>query len=338
MPITRSWKTGKEAVNAFERYCLEQGWVFAEISGTDDFGKDGYVDLADADSLSGACVAVQIKGGRSMRTPHGYEIRATEANRRLWRDSTIPVIGIAWDPESSELYWMDLTATLERQGLEAPLIASTDSCIGTAEGSDQFRAYLERRAFPTRGLLELGSDDDDHQAAGVLAAFRMGLSDPRSLVLLRRVMFSLLPGSLAYAVMAISHALSHPDILRHDNNTPSPESRKAVRAEMRWTTTEVERMLRVLDDRWFERGSVGQCVELLLREDPRHEAIVEEVVATTDDETVGKFALLLAVYWADEDGQRRFDELLKKAPHWGKLPEVAMMRESLNDFGYIDIQ
>ncbi|MBI2709797.1 MAG: DUF4365 domain-containing protein [Actinobacteria bacterium] len=106
MGVTDSWVAGREAVLAFERFCLDHRWVFHEVPGHADFGKDGYVDLVEASgAVTGGCFSVQIKGGRSRRRAGGYRIDASENNRRQWAASTLPVIGIVWDPDHSSLHW-----------------------------------------------------------------------------------------------------------------------------------------------------------------------------------------------------------------------------------------
>lgn len=56
MGVTDSWIAGREAVLAFERFCLDQRWVFHEVPGHADFGKDGYVDVVEpSGSVTGGC-------------------------------------------------------------------------------------------------------------------------------------------------------------------------------------------------------------------------------------------------------------------------------------------
>jgi hypothetical protein len=47
MSVTDSWVAGREAVLAFEHFCLDQRWVWHEVPGHADFGKDGYVDVTE---------------------------------------------------------------------------------------------------------------------------------------------------------------------------------------------------------------------------------------------------------------------------------------------------
>ena len=65
--VPGTWVTSQKAVNAFEAFCLDQGWVFTETPEQTDFGKDGYLDFSKDGRLTGQCIALQIKGGVSFR-------------------------------------------------------------------------------------------------------------------------------------------------------------------------------------------------------------------------------------------------------------------------------
>jgi hypothetical protein len=119
--VSDTWVTSEKAVNAFEAFCLDQGWVFTETSEQTDFGKDGYLDFSKEGRLTGQCIALQIKGGVSFHRRDSYVIPADRRRRTFWRESSIPVFGIVWDPAGGGLYWTDLTGTLRNEGLDATL-------------------------------------------------------------------------------------------------------------------------------------------------------------------------------------------------------------------------
>lgn len=193
MTVTEAWVAGREAVVAFESFCLSRHWVFVEVPGQNDFGKDGYVDIVEDGTVSGSCFAVQIKGGRSHARAGGYVISGSPANRRQWAASTMPVIGIAHDRDTGNLHWVDLTELLNREGLEARLFVPSDQRLSESphSGRDRFSKYIDSLAYRQSALLNLFSPDHQTQATGIQAAYRIGRSEGRALVFLRRVMFTL---------------------------------------------------------------------------------------------------------------------------------------------------
>ena len=44
--VSDTWVTSQKAVNTFQAFCLDQGWVFTETPEQTDFGKDGYLDFS----------------------------------------------------------------------------------------------------------------------------------------------------------------------------------------------------------------------------------------------------------------------------------------------------
>ena len=76
--------------------------------GSNDVGKDAYVDIVVDGDVSGDVIALQIKGGESFRRARGYAIHCTAADRELWRSSSIPVFGVVHD--AGKLHWTNLTA------------------------------------------------------------------------------------------------------------------------------------------------------------------------------------------------------------------------------------
>jgi tetratricopeptide (TPR) repeat protein len=103
----------RAAVNAVRSIFEQHGCIFQEVDGANDYGKDAYVDLTENGLLSGTCAALQIKGGRSFGcATRGYRIPADASHRHVWRESTIPVMGIVYDPAAVSLHWVNLTEFL----------------------------------------------------------------------------------------------------------------------------------------------------------------------------------------------------------------------------------
>jgi len=105
----------------------------------------------------------------------------------------MPVIGIAHDRDTGNLHWVDLTELLNREGLEARLFVPSDQRLSESphSGRDRFSKYIDSLAYRQSALLNLFSPDHQTQATGIQAAYRIGRSEGRALVFLRRVMFTL---------------------------------------------------------------------------------------------------------------------------------------------------
>lgn len=303
---------------AFHSFCLTQHWIFVEVPGQSDFGKDGYVDIVEPDgTVSGSCFAVQIKGGRSHARTDGFIIDGSEANRRQWAASTMPVIGVAHNRETNWLHWVDLTDLLNREGIDARLLAPSGQHLNGGPEVRRFAKYIDSLAFRQSALLNLFSDDGRTQVAGVRAAYRIGRADGRALVLLRRVMFSMDEATLREAVWALASAGPHPDLLGSWMSQVDPQAEALLEATLVWTPTEIVRLLSLVGEGGFDRGSFGQHVHQLLIRDPSFKESMREVAVIAGrngDHDVASWALLLSVAWAGEHGPSQWDELVARCP------------------------
>jgi hypothetical protein len=342
MGLTDSWVAGREAVHAFARFSLDQRWVFHEVPGHADFGKDGYVDLVEASgAVTGGCFSVQIKGGRSYRRSGGYRIDGSENNRRQWAASTLPVIGIAWDPDRARLHWADLSATLNSEGLDAELHVPESQHLNGEPELRRFKKYVSSVAHRQASTLDLVSNDDDLQLAGVAAAYYVGRTDGRALILLRRLLFSMGEAARRSAVWALACAVPHSDIFHTFEGSPDPEACRVLEPTLRWTVDEIIELLALIDDeQGIDRGTFGQHVYHLLVMDPAHatktaDATIE--VARRGTSTASAWGLVLAIHFAGDDGDAEFRRLLSAEPALGETWAAEQITQSLRDFGYVSL-
>jgi len=342
MGVTDSWVAGREAVLAFERFCLDQRWVFHEVPGHADFGKDGYVDLVEASgAVTGGCFSVQIKGGRSRRRAGGYRLDASENNRRQWAASTLPVIGIVWDPNRSRLHWTDLSATLSTEGQKADLLVPETQHLNGEPEVRRFKKYLSSVAHRQASTLDLVSADDDLQLAGVDAAYYVGRTDGRALVLLRRLLFTIGVEARRSAVWALACAVPHADIFHTFDGSPDSDACRLLEPTLRWTVDEIVGLLELIDDeQGIDRGTFGQHVFHLLVMDPSHASKTADAAvaaARQGRDTAATWALVLAIYWAGEDGDAEFRRLLAAEPTLAETWAAEQIEQSLRDFGYVSL-
>ncbi len=313
MSVTESWVAGREAVHAVMKFALDQTWIFMEVPGHADFGKDGYVDMVSTTgAVTGSSFAVQIKGGRSRRRSGGYRIDGTASNRQLWAASTMPVIGLVWDPAVSRLYWTDLTATLHEHGTDADLLVASRDHLDAGEGLRRFKKYIGSVAHRQALILDLVSPEPEFQMAGIAAAYHIGRTDGRALVLLRRLLPTLDAAARRSAVWALASAVPHPDIFGSIDGSPDHAACALLAATLQWEIEEIMSVLELIDD-GIDRGMFGQHVHQLLVMDADHVDKVRR--AAIEAARAGRFeaaswALIMAVYWAGEDGPTEFTQLV----------------------------
>lgn len=133
----------------------------------------------------------------------------------------------------------------------------------------RFKKDLSSVAQRQASMLDLVANDDDLQRAGVAAAYYVGRTDGRALILLRRLLFSMGDAARKSAVWALACAVPHPDIFHTLDGSPDPEACRVLEPTLCWTVDEVVELLVLIDEeQGIDRGTFGQHVYHLLVMDP----------------------------------------------------------------------
>ncbi|WP_280295394.1 DUF4365 domain-containing protein [Nocardia abscessus] len=102
----------RAGVNAFRALLERHGHVVHEVDGNNDHGEDLHVEIVKNRRRTGHMVAIQVKSGQKYKRAAGYAI-PLDGHQNDWKLSRIPVIGIVFDIDEGDLYWMNLTRELE---------------------------------------------------------------------------------------------------------------------------------------------------------------------------------------------------------------------------------
>lgn len=246
---------------------------FQEIDARNDFGKDAYVDVATNGVVSYLCVALQVKAGRSYRTASGDYFIPVANHAESWQLSTIPVFGIVYDPEDTQLRWVDITGYLRghprQDGGNVPVsrhsVLTAASLAG--EFTDALVPYVARFGNIALNLL-LASD---LQIDALYDAWALGRFDAKYLLIVRRLIMDLKPETLRRAIFFLSHAGSHPNILyntdRLKGNWIPPDVEEQLLPSFRWSPEEIAHMLRAVDYHDWGYHTLGECLDVLFYED-----------------------------------------------------------------------
>ncbi len=334
----------REAVNAARAFFEANKCVFQEVDSSNDYGKDAYVDLPRGDEVSGLCTAVQIKGGLSYRHTGGdYRIPLTASHRKVWRDSTVPVIGIVYDPDDRLLRWVNLSALLrtERCASTRVVRVPADQILTP----DVLNAGLRDSILATQGtvgspFIDLRSSDSHVRTSAVADCFALGRRDAGYLIILRYLLKALAPDAREFAVHLLAHATPHPDIFWGKENWIEEHVKSQVREHFRWSVDEVLAMLAVASTDEFDRGMVGQDICLLLDQDPSTPSRLRDAAAEAaraGPEELAESALLVFVYWMGEAAPDALAELSKQVPQVRQLGMFPIIAEQLEDAGYISL-
>ena len=307
----------RAAIRVVQALFEDANHIYQSVLGSNDIGKDAYVDVVVDGEVTGDVIALQIKGGESFRRSRGYAIPCTAADRELWRSSSIPVFGVVHD--AGKLCWTNLTAWARSLASDAqPAAAPVDATFGLDERGlpsflRQARAYL--RADGPPALVDLASYDPVRQRAAVFDAFGLARRDPRPLLLLRASLRYMRDRSvLGPAIHILTLTVGHGDIFWTPDNWLSQSICDAVRRELRWSAAEVEQLIAVTEPGEWSRGNLGQDIHALLDADPNVNVAIERAYITTPKDEVAYRCMLILIDAARKDALAEMTRLIDLRP------------------------
>ncbi|MDB6427094.1 DUF4365 domain-containing protein [Curtobacterium sp. 20TX0008] len=341
------------AVNAVRALLERHSFVVSEWDARSDYGRDLFIDLTDAGELTGTVIAAQVKGGRSHFWRGTATISARLSDIRFWSESTVPVVGIVWDPDDGSMWWVDLTLRsrelavrfrderparghVERIAVTNPLDELTVHAMIDAV-KDNAPGYAED------AFLKLFDDDDVVRSDGVIACWTFARRDPRSLTLLRRALPRLRGRSFLDALTVFGMYVGHPDIW-YPRGFDVDRRPKDMPALLDWSGEEVAAMIHeherlVGDDDQWRRGGTGQTLWHVLHPLGRTGPVpFEEAlrIAVHRRQFDAAFRILVGVAaWAD-DPWTALGDALRTYPALDGRSDVAMLLQHIADVGTIE--
>lgn len=312
--------TSREGINALQNFLEKNRCVFQEVAQQNDFGKDAYVDLGHSDGvITYLCAALQVKSGESYRSSGGDYFIPLDEHAETWRFSTVPVFGVVFDPSDKRIRWIDLTGYLRQYPdlVHGRVPVSRDSILDESSLHGEFRAALA--SYSASGLGSLTFNllcPGSRQLDGVSDAFALGRFDSRYLLILRRLLLDLRDKALVLAIVRLSYVGYHSDIFWTKENWISEAIKVKVRPTLVWSPEELTHMLKCVEHEDWGRGTLGQCVDVLLTEDanvvPKLELAVRMLL---DDEEELKATRAAILCLTQSDDQRaELDRLSTQFP------------------------
>jgi len=223
----------------------------------------------------------------------------------------------------------------------AQLVVLASQHLGDERALGRFKKYVGSVAYRQASILDLASPNSDLELVAVAAAYHIGRTDGRALVLLRRLLRNLDDDARRSAVWALACAVPHPDILGSADGSPDNQACLFLEPTLRWTIEEIIELLVLIDEeQGIARGSFGQHVYHLLVMDPsfaRKSAEAAIVSARRGPTSVASWALILAVYWAGDDGPAEFERLTATEPALADTWAAEQVAEVLGDVRYVSL-
>jgi len=148
-------KIGNLAVTYCQALFEEQGWLFRRADGTNDYGIDAEIEIADSNEVTGKIFKCQIKGTESInwnKNLFSVSVKTTTWNN--WKSINLPTIAFLVDLSTKDIIWGLPLASIPREDSEHVSIKfskENNACESFSELREIVNGWLEH--FPKQNIL-----------------------------------------------------------------------------------------------------------------------------------------------------------------------------------------
>jgi hypothetical protein len=286
-----------------------------------------------------------VKGGESYRRSSGYGIPIDEDHVNVWRQSSVPVAGIIYDPDDKKLRWCNISDYLRNISESLPSFIPVDATriLNQESLESDFRKCFQsyhRQMVAGPALLQLTSNDESARTVALLDCFALGRSDARLLILLRYLLGMFKDDNLRLAIRILAHATPHPDIFWHKGNWIPETVCAEVKAHLRLSEDEIAYLMKAIPSEDWQRGGSGQDLYSILCVDPSIEKKMGEVAIRAIEqgcEELAFYAMYLMIYWAKKDGLAMYEGFLRINHKFRDLELSGELELLLKEYGYVTL-
>ncbi|WP_296217659.1 DUF4365 domain-containing protein [Pseudomonas sp. UBA2684] len=350
----RSQATSRDGVNFVQGLVERQNSTFQEIDLHNDLGNDAYVEFVVEENATGCCVALQIKSGASYRSLSGrYVFQSDSDHFEYWASHTLPVLAVIFDPERKKAVWVDITDHLRKKPsaiTDGPYTIYADQDFSESTFPEfrnhclRYRDQYSREPNFGRALESVSIRDDVERCFdGLRALFAYHRNQSATWYYLISCITNYRGHALLRTLIArLCHIPGHGDIFWSKRNIIDEEVRRGALLIMRerFDRRDALTMLSAIDDAGVDRGTIGQCVHVLIDTMEDTQGVMESIaIDTSQDERIRHSALLFAVSAAQALSAASALALLDRVRHSIDDEElnsvVEWLEGDLRQFGYV---
>lgn len=291
--------------------------TFQEIELSNDIGNDAYIEFVMGEEATGCCVAAQIKSGPSyVRADGSFVVKADRDHFEYWSSHVLPVAGIVVDPIIGKAGWCDITSYLRRNPAsiaKGPYrISIPRSQAFAAETFSAFRDHFldQHRRFSSDAYFGAALDrltpfnNPEERIDALRSLFSFHRNRPATWCYVASLLRTIEDVRVArVAVRALSHLPGHGDIAWHPQNEIDEVARMDGLGFMRlaFGREEIVRLLGIVDEDGFSRGSIGQAVHSLVHQARNAVQLLQSIAFDSDlDEDIRCAAVFLYTFYTQD--------------------------------------
>jgi hypothetical protein len=310
----------RQGVNYVRDVVESANCIFHEVSQQNDFGNDAFIELVENENVRGITIGAQIKSGSSYFPGDKCTIPASRRHFEYWRDHSLKIIGIVYDPTERVAYWTNLKRFVKyhseriESGPYSVTFPKKEFNRLTPEGFRDFffPIFLGKPIILDyeRSKRFAESPDPDLHSIGI----RSLMDGYRNIyetwelflkLLKERPIEDIDPMLIYY----LAHIPGHQDIVYY--------IKKELRSQFgqllsEFGRDEILKLLLIVDENGFERGSIGQSVDAVISMvSGKLQHLLSIAGDASLDEMVRQNAALLYAYYEQKDSIIELKRLLR---------------------------
>jgi hypothetical protein len=308
----KSKATSSAGVNYVRQVVTSDNSIFQAVELDNNMGNDAYIEFILDEETTGCFVWVQIKSGESFKRKSYYALPADKDHFEYWNSNIAPVVGVVYDPEIKSAFWIDITDYLQSNPSAIKngpytLHISLDNELNSETFSEFKRLFLKRyEGYKKhenfgRALEYFATMDElDKCLEGLISLFVSYRNERAAWFYLINSFSSIEDDRILFQFISYLSLLSgHMDIFWHKDNIVKIEVEKYARSHLAkiFGITEVVKLLSIVDDWGFSRGSIGYAISAIISLISDKEMLLKSIAFNSSfDERMRSNALFLLIH------------------------------------------
>jgi hypothetical protein len=338
----------RQGVNYVRDVVESANCIFHEVSQQNDFGNDAFIELVENENVRGITIGAQIKSGSSYCSRDKCTIPATRRHFEYWRDHSLTIIGIVYDPTEGVAYWTNLKRYVRFNSGQidtGPYSVTFPKKEFNRLTHQGFRDFFSPIFLGNPIILDYDrskkfaeSSDPDLHSIGIRSLMKGYCKSPETwevfLKLFRERAIEDIDPILIYY---LAHIPGHQDIAWEGGYFKKELRSQFGQLLKEFGRDEILRLLLLVDESGFERGGIGQSVDAVIymaKEKLRY--LLSIAGDSSLDKMVRQYAALLYACYEQKASINELDQLLRSEAETSEIRNyIEYLIKTLRSEGYV---
>ena len=296
--------TGKLGVNLIKNIVDQNKCYFHEIKQENDVGIDAFIEFTKNGENDGKCIAIQIKNGKSFfNKQKTYCYIPVDGHYNYWENHSLDVYGIVCDSERNKAYWVSITNFVKTHNSNIKIIKFPIMKINELN-KNSFNNIFKQMVYNNLPILTYEKAmnlTNSNFEIEIILAIKILVNNYCNKKQTWDKCFEFLinennPTIQSLIVYYLSYVPRHPDLMS-DLKWNTHIKNYVKNKILQFNENVVIKMLKLIDDDGIGRGTIGQCVESIIKLLPNNIKMLNNILNISKDKNVRLCAFEILCYY-----------------------------------------